>query len=114
MSTTNPTTSPARRTHSGRLVSATVFAAGAIAALMTLTAPTAGATTAQNTCKTMGGSYSSKTATNGKTVESCSVDEGSGPVVGYWIDGKWQGAYRQGQTTTLPIPPVNRPPVAAQ
>jgi putative hemolysin len=53
----------------------------------------AAATTGTTVCSQMGGSYSSKTASNGKTVESCVVESGGGPVVGYWVDGKWQGAH---------------------
>ncbi len=85
------TTRPARlkRAHLGSLIAASGIAVGALI----LTAPTAAATTGTTVCSQMGGSYSSKTASNGKTVESCAVESGGGPVVGYWINGKWQGAY---------------------
>ena len=81
-----------RRTK-GAAATMMVAAGGIAVGALILTAPTAAATTGQTVCQQMGGSYNSKTASNGKTVESCAVESGGGPVVGYWINGKWQGAY---------------------
>lgn len=73
-----------------------------------VTAPIAAATSAQDICDKMGGSYESHQASNGKTVESCAVPSGGGPVTGYWINGVWQGSYARTappQGNGHPLPP---------
>ena len=90
-------------------LAATLLAIGGFAlGGLLVTAPIAAATSAQEICTKMGGSYESHEA-NGKTVESCAVPSGGGPVTGYWINGAWQGAYGQiapPQGTGHPQPPA--------
>jgi hypothetical protein len=70
-----------------------VVAAGGIAvAALIVTAPTAGATDAKDTCKQMHGKLSTDKDGKGNTYESCSVNSGGGEVVGTWVNGQWQGA----------------------
>lgn len=97
-----------------RLVPATLVAAGGIAVAGLIAAPIAAATTAQDICVQMGGSYETHQATNGKTVESCAVPSGGGVVTGYWIDGVYQGSYGRETPppgTGNPSPPVDVHPI---
>lgn len=82
-----------------------VVAAGGIAvAALIVTAPTAGATDAKDTCKQMHGKFDSSKDQAGNRVESCSVESGGGPVVGSWVNGQWQGAVAPGEDISKPGP----------
>jgi hypothetical protein len=97
------------------LVQSVVAAGGIAVAALIVTAPTAGATDAKDTCKQMHGQFDSSKDKSGNRVESCSVESGGGPVVGTWVNGQWQGAVAPGEDISHPgaghvYVPINQHP----
>jgi hypothetical protein len=92
-----------------------------VAAAMSLTAPFAHALSEQEIqqiCGAKGGTYNTGTDQNGHTYSTCCYYDLYGQHCDQYLDGEYQGTYRQAppETTTAPVPhprPVGPGPLPA-